>query len=96
MTRNFNRSAIYSFHELTEEQQKQVFEDFSLELSEAEKTMYVKSNFHGKVDALPLSMFLHQGGNNFTHGIFSDSYFSGYFVTLNKSNDEAVVAYKYF
>lgn len=96
MTRNYNRSEIYSYYELTETQQKQVIEDFSMSEAEAQETSFVIIKFHGKADALPLSMFLHQGGNNFTHGIFSDSYFSGYFVTLNKSNDEAVVAYKYF
>jgi hypothetical protein len=49
-----------------------------------------------RTEILPLCMFIKTDKNNFTHGIFGTSYFSGYFITLNKSNDEAVISYKYF
>lgn len=95
MTRNFNRSAVYSFSELSEQLQEQILSDFSFENSDADSDLYVISKFNGEKTALPLGMFM-RTGNNFTHGIYCDSYFSGYYVTFNKSNDEVVIAYKYF
>lgn len=97
MTRNYNRSGIYTFSELRETLQQQVIEDFNLEESDAHSNSYVISKFNGNVTAIPLGMFMRtEWGNNFTHGIYSDSAFSGYFITLSRCNTEAVIAYKYF
>jgi hypothetical protein len=96
MTRNYNRSSIFSYYDLTEEQQSEVLNDFCFERSDAEQSSYVISKFKGEKTAVPLSLFMRTDNNNFTHGIFSDSYFSGYFITLSKCNTEAVIAYKYF
>ena len=96
MTRNYNRSEILSYYDLTDEQKKQVVDDFSFELIDLESFQYVISNFKGIETAIPLGLFIRTDENNFTHGIFSDSYFSGYFITLNKDNTEAIISYKYF
>jgi hypothetical protein len=96
MTRNYNRSLILSYFELKEEQQIEVLTDFCFERSNAEQDSYIISEFKGEKTAVPLSLFMRTDNNNFTHGIFSDSYFSGYFITLSRCNTEAVIAYKYF
>jgi hypothetical protein len=93
MTRNYNRSHIFSFNELPDNLQAEILED--RELSDAHSTSYVILKEDGEKTALPLDMFM-RTDSNFTHGIYSDSYFSGYFVTLSRCNSEAVIAYKYF
>ena len=96
MTRNYNRSEIFNFFELSEEMQKKVISDFSFEESEAQEDSYVISKFKDKKTALPLSMFMRTDGNNFTHAIYGESYFSAYYLTLSRCGSEAVIAYKYF
>lgn len=95
MTRNYNKSEFYSFYELSEDMQSKILQDYSFELSDALSTNYVISIFKGEKTAVPLCMFL-KTNNNFTHGIFSDSYFSGYFLTISKCNTYGLIAYKYF
>jgi len=95
MTRNYNRTEILSFFELSEREQAEVLNNFSLEISDAECTQYAIIEESGKSTAIPLNMFM-RTNSNFTHGIFSDSYFSGYFLTLSKCGTQAVIAYKYF
>lgn len=96
MTRNYSRSGIFSFSELDENLQMDVKSNFCFEDSDAHSTNYVLIEFEGEKEALPLSMFMRTNNNNFTHGIFSLSYFSGYFLTLSRCNTEAVISYKYF
>jgi hypothetical protein len=96
MTRNFNRSGIFNFFELSEEMQKEVINDFNFEESDAHGTSYVISKFKDEKTALPLSMFMRTDKNNFTHAIYGESYFSAYYLTLSRCNTEAVIAYKYF
>ena len=93
MTRNYNRSEIFSFYELPEALQTEILED--RELPHAETTSYVILKEDGKKTALPLDMFI-RTDRNFTHGIYGLSYFSGYYVTLDRTMTEAVIAYKYF
>lgn len=95
MTRNYNRSGIFNFSELTEEMQKEVINDFCLENSDACQTSYVISKFNDEETALPLSMFMRRDGN-FTHAVYSETYFSAYYLTLSRCGSEAVIAYKYF
>ena len=96
MTRNYNRSNILNYFELTEMQQNEVISDFCIEPQQAEEDIFVISKFKDKETVLPLSLFIRTNKNNFTHGIYSDSYFSCYCLTLSKCNSEAVIAYKYF
>jgi hypothetical protein len=95
MTRNYNRSEIFNYYDLSPELQKQVKNDFLDELIDLDSFQFVVSEFKGEKTAIPLGMFM-RADSNFTHGIYSDSYFSGYFVTLSRCNTEAVIAYKYF
>lgn len=100
MTRNYNRSEIYNFWDLLESQQEQVKNDFCLDeeacLSDNFfKSVYLAPNGKIYITILPASRFIKINGK-FTHGIYADSAFSGYFVTISKCNTEAVIAYKYF
>jgi hypothetical protein len=94
MTRNYNRSHIFNFNELPEQLQAEILED--RELSDAHSTSYVIIKEDGEKTALPLDMFMRTDRNNFTHGIYGLSYFSGYYITLSRCNTEAVISYKYF
>ena len=94
MTRNYNRSYIFSFNELPEQLQAEILED--RELSDAHSTSYVILKEDNEKTALPLDMFMRTEKNNFTHGIYGLSYFSGYYLTLSRCNTEAVISYKYF
>ena len=97
MTSSFNRSSIYSFDELSNDHQQQILGIYSFELSAAHDTSYVEFvNKDNSKEYLPLCMFMKVNNSNFTHGAYGTSYFSFYTITLNRSNDEAVVAYKHF
>jgi hypothetical protein len=91
MTRNYNRTNFYLFFQLSETQQAEVLNIFSPD--DAENTLYAIDEENDK--AIPLSAFIRTDGN-FTHGIFLDSYFSGYFLTFSKCGMNGVLAYKYF
>ena len=96
MTTTYNRSQIYQFSELKEQQQQQIINDYGFELSDCHSNSYVIHKGKKFTSALPLGMFMRCDKNKFTHGIYSTSAFDGYFITLNRSNDEAVIAHKYF
>jgi hypothetical protein len=94
MTRNYNRSHIFNFNELPDNLQAEILED--REESDAHSTSYVILKEGNDKTALPLDMFMRTEKNNFTHGIYGLSYFSGYYLTLSRCNTEAVISYKYF
>lgn len=94
MTKNYNRTGIFNFYELSKYQQAEILQD--MEISEAEEKSYVILKEDEEETALPLDMFIRTEKNNFTHGIFSLSYFSGYFLTISRCGTEGVIAYKYF
>jgi hypothetical protein len=94
MTKNYNRTEILNFYELTSYQKAEILQD--MEISEAEQKSYVIIKEDENETALPLDMFIRTEKNNFTHAIFSLSYFSGYFLTLSRCGTQAVIAYKYF
>ena len=98
MTSNYNRSQIYNFNDLSEVEQLDILNDNGLELSDAHSTSYVKYVHKDKtVSFLPLNMFMKTDRkNNFTHGIYGLSAFSAYFITFDRCNEIAVVAYKHF
>lgn len=105
MTTHYSRSQVYSFCDLSEEQQQQVVKDFCFENSDCHSTSYVVlsgTNLNKSVNssdtvnmALPLSMFM-ATETKFTHGIFGTSVFDGFFVTFDRTNEYAVIAHKYF
>jgi len=86
MTYFYERSEIYSLCDLSEAQQK---EQIDLLGEAAEDTSYVML----RGEALPLCMFMCTGGN-FIHGYYTATNTSAYIVTLSRSNDCAVVAYR--
>ena len=93
MTRNYNRTGIFNFFELSQYLQAEILQD--MEIAEAEEKSFVILKEDEEETALPLDMFMRADGN-FTHGIFSLSYFSGYYLTLSRCGTEGVIAYKYF
>ena len=98
MTRQYNRSTIYSFYDLTNKQQQQLIDEDNLTAEELEEDFYVIFNHKdGEEDILALSNFIRTNrNNNFTHGVYSMSYFSAYYITFSRCNSEVVVAYKTF
>ena len=94
MTRNYNRTGIYSFYDLPQDLQAEILQD--MEISDADSTSYVIVEEDEEKIPLPLDMFMRTEKNNFTHGIYGMSYFSGYYLTLSRCGSEGVIAYKYF
>jgi len=90
MTYFYNRSEVVSYYDLTEKQQSDNVDYLGLEL--ASETMYVICDHNN--EALPLCMFMRTTNNNFTHGVYTQTNSSAYCITFNRSNDEAVVAYR--
>ena len=93
MTRNYNRTLIYSFYDLPQDLQDEILQD--MEISDADSTSYVIVEDDEEKIPLGLDMFIRTDGN-FTHGIYGMSYFSGYYLTLSRCGTEGVIAYKYF
>lgn len=94
MTRNYNRTSIFQFNELPENLQEEILKD--REESDATSTGYVIIKKDDEKIPLPLDMFMRTEKNNFTHGIYGMTYFSGYYLTLSKCGTQGVIAYKYF
>lgn len=94
MTRNYNRTGIFNFNELPENLQAEILQD--MEESDAQSTSYVIIKEDDEKIPLPLDMFMRTEKNNFTHGIYGMSYFSGYYLTLSKCGTQGTIAYKYF
>ena len=93
MTTNYNRTKLYSFSELSKEQQEYILENYK----EAQETKYVVCQYKGNETALPVDMFSQTPfSNKFTHGVYANTTFSGYYLTFANNGKEAVVAYKIF
>jgi hypothetical protein len=90
-TRTYNRSVIYSFFDLTDSEQAEVISNYFSEISQAEEDSFIKC---GK-EVLPLSMFLRCEGGRWD-GTFGTSYFSGFFIKVNKFGDEVLIADRYW
>ena len=86
MTRNYERTEVISFYDLTEDQQINAL-DYD---DSAEDVSFVL--FEG--EPLPLNMFMRTDG--LFDGIYGMSYFSAYFVKLSSCGSMAVVADRYF
>lgn len=103
MTTNYSRSQSYNFDELTENQQLEILNNYSFEISDCHNTSFVKliktnctNPINNVSEFIPLSMFMRVDNNNFTHGIYSTSAFDGYFVTFSRDNEYCTIAHKYF
>lgn len=96
MTSSYNRSQIYSYFDLTTEQQEQAL-DTANDIEHAQDRNYVIFEHPRNPQVLPLDMFIaiREGKPTVFHGIYAQDYFSAYFVKFNKSNDEALIAYRY-
>jgi hypothetical protein len=94
MTSSYVRSELLSYYDLDENLQAQIAKDNDND-DNIFDDMYVIDPCD-KNDVLPLSMFECTNNNNFTHGIYGQSYFSAYTITLSRYNDCAVVAYKHW
>ena len=86
MTRNYDRTEVVSYYDLTEDQQINAL-DYD---ESAEEASFVL--FEG--EPLPLNMFMRTDG--LFDGIYGMSYFSAYFVKLSSCGSMAVVADRYF
>lgn len=89
MKRTYQRSAIFEFYELTIEQQIITLDEFLIEV--AQQTKYVLWND----EPLPLCNFMRMDKGLF-HGAYSMSAFSAYLVRINRTNEEATVAYAHW
>ena len=94
MTSNYNRSEIYSFFDLSEEQQNEALNN-SNDQEHAEERSYIIYNHIQGDEVLPLDMFMRLEHSKLFDGVYGQTAFSAYFVKLNKSNDEVLIAYRY-
>lgn len=88
MKRTYQRSQILDFNELSESQQKQAVD--LVDLNAANDSYVLWNN-----EPLPLSMFIHIDKGLF-HGCYGQSYFSTYFIRLNRTNECATVVYAHW
>ena len=96
----YNRSEIYNFWDLSEEQQQEITEGDPEEMERAEENNYVifTGNHPDTPQILPLDMFLRTsftGRSRMWDGIYSTSYFSAYFIKLSNCGSMAVIAQRF-
>lgn len=96
-TTTYNRSEVLNFHDLTDKQQQDVLDNYYQDREEAEQDRFVifQAKKREYDAALPLSQFMRTTGSKLWDGIFGTSYFSAYFIKLNKSRDGALIAEKH-
>ena len=90
----WNRSPILSFADLTEEEQFEAICDTDSE-EQAQERQYVYFNTKDGHEVLPLDMFARTEHSKVWHGMYGTSYFSAYFIRLNRTGEEALVAEKF-
>lgn len=90
-TRHYQRSEIYSFYDLTSQEQSKVLNTYFDDLTQAENDSYIRC----EKEILPLSMFLRCEGSIWS-GSYCTSYFSGYYIKVNKFGDEVTIADRYW
>ena len=89
-TSSYHRSKILSFFDLSKTEQDTCIME-SNDAQHAEERSYVRFDN----DLLPLDNFIRLDNRKVWHGVYGMTAFSAYFIRLNKSNDEALVAYRY-
>ncbi len=89
-TQSYHRSEIYSYYDLDLEQRKEAL-DTANDEQHAEERSYV---LFGE-DVLPLDMFMRIKNGRIWHGVYGMTAFSAYYIRINRSNDGALIAYRY-
>jgi hypothetical protein len=92
-TVKYCRSEIYSFFDLTDEQQKYFIDHFD-SYEYAEESSYVVNPMNPD-EFLSLSDFMRFDSKNYFDGYMSDCWFGAYFIKVSKDGSEAVVSYRY-
>lgn len=97
MGNTYNRSEIYSFCELSEAQQKSQIDMYGNEdyVLEGSYVLYGNEDNPEKCRALGLFNFM-RTESKIWDGVYGTSHSCGYFVKLDKSNSEALVARRWF
>ena len=92
----YNRSGIFSWYELTDEQQERVKDCYGHEPEFTEEASFVLiKTTKDEHEPLPLDMFMRTQHSKVWHGVYGTSAFSAYFIRFNRSNDEALVAERF-
>ena len=90
-TLRFFRSPIYSWSELSAEQQewvRSIYTTLSVTDNENERYVLLKEN---DPEPLPLYMFLRLNNPGLWDGVYGTSYFTAYFIKINRTGEEALV-----
>ena len=88
------RSDIYSFFDLPMSEQNKFVEDSDQE--QAEQDSYVLDPCDVSHNTyLPLSMFMILTNPGIKHGVYGQTCFSAYFITISRDGTQAVVSYEY-
>lgn len=88
------RSPVLNFFELSFEEQILVGQEMDyLSPSELEEQNFVIDKERNEI--LPLSNFMRIDKPGIFCGVYGQSAFSAYFITLSKCGESAVIAYKY-
>ena len=91
-TLTFNRSDILSFYDLEDYQREEVLSNYYENEEEASEDSFVI--FGVDHIPLPLSMFM-RCNSSIWNGVYGTSYFSAYFIKLNRDCSQALIAEKY-
>lgn len=90
----WNRSPVFCFEELALWEQAAVLADANTR-QHAVENRYVYFNTKDGHEVLPLDMFARTEHSKVWHGMYGTSYFSAYFIRLNRTGEEALVAEKF-
>jgi len=85
------RSPILSWQDLSTENQIKFADEFEHEQKEG---LFVFDDLRN--DLFSLDSFLTANEEKRYHGVFGQTYFSAYFITLSRCGTEAIVSYRYF
>jgi len=91
-TAYYFRSPVLSWFDLSTEDQNEFADQFTEE--EKEGGLFVFDDLRKELFSLGNFLIIPKGRRY--HGIFGQSYFSAYFVTLSKCSTEAIVSYCYY
>ena len=91
--RNYSRSPILSYYDLTLEQQTEIESIYGNDMDSQTEDSYVLFTNRKVEHALPLSMFMKCEG--IFNGYYSLGLWDGYLIKISKSGDEATVVYQY-
>ena len=91
-TSGYWRSEIYSYFDLTPEQQVNAVSNYFNNTEEAEQESFVIIPDHSP---LPLGMFMRGYGPIFD-GYYSTSAFDGFLIKLGRTGEDALIVHRYW